>query len=359
MEVRVCVFPNGTYYGDLIVPDFLFFFSSCFPHDKQRCFIRWCSMFNADLALSVTMTAISTLLSVVMLPVNLVLYATSTYSSAVVKALDWNALFVSLVVVIGGIVSGVVCSAAYNSHRFNIMANKMGNVAGILLISYSAFVSSSGDGASLWTQGPTFYIGIATPALMGVCIATYMASKFKLDKPERVSVAVEACYQNTGIATSVAITMFSNSPDLATAISVPLCYGIFEAIILAFYCIGCWKLGWTKAPADENFCTVLMTSYEVEKARLESPNAIEVVYNTTSQREHDGQEQGNGAGTTAIEDLVFTQTNEGYKIDEESLHESTNARFEAGGVTSNKNAASHRIRSADPNSIPAAGKTLT
>ena len=34
----------------------------------------FCSMFNADLALSVTMTAISTLLSVIMLPLNLLLY---------------------------------------------------------------------------------------------------------------------------------------------------------------------------------------------------------------------------------------------------------------------------------------------
>ncbi len=85
-------------------------------------------MFNADLALSVTMTTISTLLSIVMLPVNLVLYATTTYSDAVVKSLDWSALFVSLIVVIGGIFSGLVCSATINSPRFNLIANKVGTV---------------------------------------------------------------------------------------------------------------------------------------------------------------------------------------------------------------------------------------
>jgi hypothetical protein len=278
----------------------------------------WCSIFNAELALSVTMTAISTLLSIVMLPVNLVLYTTTTYSSEVVKSLDWSALFVSLVVVIGGISSGILCSAWANSTRFNLMANKLGNMAGILLITLSAFVSSSGEDASLWDQDAKFYIGIATPALVGVTIATWMASKFDLDKPERVAVAVEACYQNTGIATSVAITMFSGQ-DLATAVGVPLFYGICEAVILAVYCLICWKAGWTKAPANENICVVIATSYEVEKARLESPNAIEVVYNTNQKDEED------------IEDLVFTQTLEGYQVDEESLHERPNARLGLGG----------------------------
>jgi predicted Na+-dependent transporter len=82
-------------------------------------------MFNADLALSVTMTAISTLLSIVMLPVNLIIYASTSYSSAVVKSLDWAALFHSLVTVIGAITAGLICSATVSSHKFNLFANKV------------------------------------------------------------------------------------------------------------------------------------------------------------------------------------------------------------------------------------------
>jgi predicted Na+-dependent transporter len=82
-------------------------------------------MFNADLALSVTMTAISTLLSVVMLPVNLIIYASTSYSSAVVKSLDWAALFHSLATVIGAITAGLICSATVSSHKFNLFANKV------------------------------------------------------------------------------------------------------------------------------------------------------------------------------------------------------------------------------------------
>ena len=272
----------------------------------------WCSLFNAELALSVTMTGISTLLSVIMLPLNLVIYTTGSYSDEVVKSLDWFALFLSLVVVLGGIASGVLMSAWCNSTRFNLMANKLGNLAGIVLVVFSAVVSSSGQDTSIWNQNAVFYIGCAIPAVVGVIVATYSATKLGLEKPERVAVAVEGCYQNTGIATSVAASMFTGT-QLATAIGVPLYYGLVEMFILAFFCLGCWKGGWTKAPADENFFKMIATSYEVEQARLESPNAIEVVHNSNPKNDGD------------IEDLVFNQTIEGYQVDESSLQEKTNA----------------------------------
>jgi len=272
----------------------------------------WCSLFNAELALSVTMTGISTLFSVVMLPLNLIIYTSGSYSNEVVKALDWFALFLSLVTVIGGIAAGVLSSAWMNSTRFNLLANKVGNFAGLALVTFSAVVSSTSKDASLWNQDWKFFVGCAFPALVGVTMATYMATKFGLDKPERVAVAVEGCYQNTGIATSVAASMFTGT-ELATAIGVPLYYGIVEAVILAFFCIICWKAGWTKAPADENCCRMILTSYEVEQQRLESPNAIEVVHNNNPNDDGD------------IEDLVFNQTVEGYQVDESSLQEKTNA----------------------------------
>jgi len=82
-------------------------------------------MFNADLALSVTMTAISTLLSTIMLPANLLLYSRYSYDEDIIAKLDWMSLFVALVVVIGAITLGLFCSAKIHSHRFNVFANKV------------------------------------------------------------------------------------------------------------------------------------------------------------------------------------------------------------------------------------------
>mmetsp|Transcript_20094 Transcript_20094/g.46606 ORF Transcript_20094/g.46606 Transcript_20094/m.46606 type:complete len:302 (-) Transcript_20094:73-978(-) len=135
-----------------------------------------------------------------------------------------------------------------------------------------------------------------------------MASMFRLEKPERVAVAVECCYQNTGIATSVALTMFENNDaQLAVAVGVPLFYGICEAVLLAVYCLVCWKMGWTKAPRDENFCTVLFTTYEVKELMEEDPQAIEVVLGSPDK----GGDPSN---------MIFARSQGGgYQFDEGSL----------------------------------------
>lgn len=299
----------------------------------------WCSMFNAELALSVTMTALSTILSTIMLPINLLIYARILYSSDVVSSLNWAALFTELIVVIGAITCGLVSSFVLSSKEtnnrngmlaaFHKRANLLGNIAGIALITLSITISSTDQQAALWDQSIAFYVGVAMPAVLGLSIATFLAMKANLDKPERVAVAVEACYQNTGIATSVAITMFggdgtsndvdasgengirnNNNDDLATAIGVPLYYGIVEALGLAVYCLVCWKLGWTKAPKDENICKVIYNSYEVEEEQIEEVEvAIEVVLGEHS------SEGGEGDGT-----IIFEQTGDGvYVVDDESL----------------------------------------
>jgi len=224
----------------------------------------WCSLFNAELSLSVTMTALSTLLSTALLPANLILYSQWTYSSTVVEALDWTGLFVSLALVLSAISAGLVVSSR-SRPTIRKRCYRMGNVAGLLLIVLSVTVNSSDHQASLWNQGARFFCGVSFPALLGIGIVTFLTSKVGLEKPERVAVTVESVYQNTGIATSLALTMFSGKEvDLATAIGVPLFYGMVEAGMLAIYCISAWQLGWTKAPPTENFISMLLNSYEVE-----------------------------------------------------------------------------------------------
>ena len=41
-----------------------------------------------------------------------------------------------------------------------------------------------------------------------------------------------------------------NVDELAEALGVKLFYGLVEMYILGIYCIGAWKVGWTKAPAN-------------------------------------------------------------------------------------------------------------
>ena len=82
-------------------------------------------MFNADLALSVTMTAISTLLSIFFLPINLMIYTRISYDADVIHSVDWVSLFIALVIVISAIGLGLFSSASIHSPKFNVYANKV------------------------------------------------------------------------------------------------------------------------------------------------------------------------------------------------------------------------------------------
>mmetsp|Transcript_34080 Transcript_34080/g.81568 ORF Transcript_34080/g.81568 Transcript_34080/m.81568 type:complete len:421 (+) Transcript_34080:351-1613(+) len=225
----------------------------------------WCSLFNADLALSVTMTAISTIVAIVMLPLNLVVYTPLVFSGNsidVVEILDFGALITSLVVVISAICLGIYSGTKVKSHEFHIYANKGGSYAGACLILLSGFASNSVEGARIWSKGASFYIAVAVPCVAALLISNIMTSLAQLKKPERVTMCIECCYQNTGIATSVALSMFQGA-QLAEAISVPFFYGMVEMLFIGLYCIIAWKAGWTKAPPSEPFWKTLSCSYEV------------------------------------------------------------------------------------------------
>lgn len=242
----------------------------------------WCSMFNADLALSITMTAIGTMVSSIMLPANLILYVNAAFgfgsskesdqTGGVLGNIDWASLFISLAIVIGAIASGLFASFKFSSHRFNRFANKMGSWSGVMLVVFSALLSSLSDdnNAKIYGQPWTFYLGVSLPCVVGLFLATVFAVISKLKRPEVITVGVECSYQNVGIATSAVVSMFSDPVKRGQALCVPLFYGLVEAVVLGFYCIMAWKCGWTKAPRDDKFCTIIMATYEVEDDEIES-----------------------------------------------------------------------------------------
>mmetsp|Transcript_17195 Transcript_17195/g.35718 ORF Transcript_17195/g.35718 Transcript_17195/m.35718 type:complete len:391 (-) Transcript_17195:154-1326(-) len=268
----------------------------------------WCSMFNADLALSVTMTAISTLLSVFLMPANLLIYCKYAYDADVVESLDFNSLFIALSVVISAIGLGLFASGKIHSYRFNILANKVGNYAGVALVAFSALMSNSGGDNHFWNHTWQFYVGVMLPCLAGLLISNILTSFIKLDKPERVTLSVECCYQNVGIATSVALTMFKGD-ELAMAMSVPLYYGLIEAVILGLYCTVAWKANWTKAPSNVSFLTMVTTSYEVLLVEHSELKAVEV---SLPKHHKDYSEKVNMSG-----DTIYIK----YSMEEEEEHD--------------------------------------
>ncbi len=230
----------------------------------------WCSLFNADLALSVAMTALSTMISIAALPANLVMYSHFAYGfdaeqeKNVLASVDFVKLIISLAIVIVAILSGLFATYKIDSRRFQRAANAGGTISGILLIALSAVFSTAGDSnAKPWNQHWSFYVGVSLPCVAGLALANIIAKFARLEKPEIVTLSVECSYQNTGIATTAVLAMFSDSEEVAQAMAVPLFYGLVEMGVLGMYCLVAWKLGWTKAPYDEKICVVMSKTYEV------------------------------------------------------------------------------------------------
>lgn len=235
----------------------------------------WCSLFNADLALSVAMTAVSSLLSVGLLPANLFLYSYLAFVVVpgdegkdinIFDALDFKAIYIALGVVMGGVLLGLFAGYTHGSAKFHKRANQFGSFCGLLLIFFSMFLGSGGGGGNtnFWSLPWSFYVGVAFPCLVGMLLANIISRFFELSPPETVAISIECCYQNTAIAISVAASMFSDPTARTEAISVPLFYGFVEAILIGIYCLFAWKAGWTKAPANEKLCVVITKTYEIE-----------------------------------------------------------------------------------------------
>jgi len=223
------------------------------------------------------MTALSTILSVALLPANLMLYAWLAYGldqeQDILKSINFAKLFVSIATVIVAIMSGLFASFKTNSTVFRKWANRLGSTSGILLVLFSALFGStqSEQNTRIWAHPPAFYIATIIPCLVGLALANIISSRLsQLAKPEIVTLSVECCYQNVGIATSAAVSMFDTSAEISQALAVPLVYGLVEAVVLAAYCTLAWKLGWTKAPKDEAFCTMLCKTFEIEEDEVYS-----------------------------------------------------------------------------------------
>lgn len=243
-------------------------------------------MFNADLALSVTMTTISTILSMIMLPLNLIVYTHFAYNNRdddVVSNIDWIALFISLAVVITAVALGLFCSWKIRSRKFNHGCNKIGNFAGLSLIIFSSLFANTGE-TKIWSMDWPFYVGVTFPCLAGLILSNVISSLLQLKRPERVTVSIECCYQNVGIATSLALSMFDGE-ELTQAMGVPFFYGAIEAFLVGTYCVLAWKIGWTKAPPDAPIWKVLWTSYEVLRCEQRDLEGVEIEVSCSSDGE--------------------------------------------------------------------------
>jgi predicted Na+-dependent transporter len=233
----------------------------------------WCSLLNADLALSVAMTTASTILSLGLLPLNLIIWVTAAYGTRADQHLKWSGLFLAIGVVLAAIGSGLAAGVAFGDDgaerttsrgaKARAFFNALGQLSGVALIVVALLVSSRDE--PIWNKFPGFYVAVALPCAVGLGLSTLLAAMAKLERPARATVAVECAYQNPGIATVVALSMFDGD-QASRAVGVPLYYGFVEAIFIGVYLVFMWKAGWLLAPPDAPIYSVLLWNWQEKSA---------------------------------------------------------------------------------------------
>lgn len=131
------------------------------------------------------MTAISTILSIAMLPFNVFVYAQLTYGGDILSTLDWPGLAIALAVVITAITTGLYSSYKFNSENFSMIANRIGNLSGLGLIIFS-FLVPEGGRVEIGGRPLLFYLATPAPIVLGLLFSVIISSLCRLKRPERV-----------------------------------------------------------------------------------------------------------------------------------------------------------------------------
>jgi len=225
----------------------------------------WCSVSNADLALSVAMTTASTIAVTLALPFNIWLYINAMFPGTHV-AIAWGQLVTSVVVVVAAVVSGATVSyfAAKNrpaqASALRQGMNSLGSAGGVLLMIFGAGTNATSD-TPLWENDRSWFACIAMPCVLGLVAALLIARSIDLKKPSAVAVAIECCYQNTGLALTIALSAVPAS-EVGKASGVPIFYGLVEIALIPIFAVAAWRAGWTYAPANENPLIVFVKNYQ-------------------------------------------------------------------------------------------------
>jgi bile acid transporter len=183
---------------------------------------------RADVALSVTMTAVSTITSVFMMPALLAVVAAGTSASGAPVPLA------SIAMTLAGMLVPLSIGMALRTRRPGLArrVERIGGIAGIAMLVFLVAVSAHR------------YVGFmrgATPAMWTACLGLaglglglgYAASTLaRLELPARRAVAFETGFQSTPVAIAVVLTSFPEEKQMAL-LHMPLLYATLMLVLAA------------------------------------------------------------------------------------------------------------------------------
>jgi len=187
---------------------------------------------RADVALSVSMTAASKLVSVALMPVCLFLFATPfTHASSVAGTalnIPYGDIVKTLAVLLLPVALGVWMRGRYGE-RFAQRAEKAGSLSGMLVLIMLVGVSVFRNAELFRTITPAMYAAAIGLGVCGMFLGDLAARVAKLPTPQRRAVSFETGIQNSPLAFAIIVTSFQ--PSVQTEmLKLPMLYALFVLI---------------------------------------------------------------------------------------------------------------------------------
>uniref|UniRef100_A0A7S1L2S1 Uncharacterized protein n=1 Tax=Alexandrium catenella TaxID=2925 RepID=A0A7S1L2S1_ALECA len=231
------------------------------------CFSNWlCQLVNGDLAMSVAMTGCSTIFGMAMLPTNVYVYTRLIFAKQVLSVQQWYGIACSVATVLLALFVGLAVSWHLQSERWRIRFGHVGTACGLLLFTFSALESTNPESTTtpFWSRHWTFYAAVALPVVSTTLIMVLLTSiaHFRLRPPERVAVVIEAVYQNTALAATMAVQIFAGR-HLGDAMGIVVLYQLLQGAVLLLFGIFAHYAHWTLAsPEETSLCGALVGNFQ-------------------------------------------------------------------------------------------------
>jgi len=234
------------------------------------CFSNWLTqLVNGDLAMSVAMTAFSSLMGLAVLPLNVYMYTKLVYSKEVLSWEQWSAIILAVATVCLALLVGLGLSRCFPSQESRNRFSAVGLLCGFMLFVLSLVLAATSNGAAhhrvpLWRRNINVYMLVWLPIVMTTCIMILLTSVeyFGLAKPERVAVVIEAVYQNTALGSAMILKMF-HGPHISDAMSVVVLFQLSQGAILTVFGVWAHFMNWTLvSPREMTLFQAFLGNYQ-------------------------------------------------------------------------------------------------
>lgn len=182
---------------------------------------------KADVALSITMTVVSTLLSIVITPLLTLLYVGQS-----IPVPATSMLFSILKIVFLPVVAGVVLN--YFFHSFIEKRKDFLALLSIFAIVFIIAIVVGLNASRISTVALSLFLGVALHNLLGLVGGYYAAKFLGYDKKICKTVAIEVGMQNSGLAVALAMKYFTPLAALPGAI-FSIWHNISGSLVASFW----------------------------------------------------------------------------------------------------------------------------